>query len=302
MELSEHLKGQEPGVVELMLKIAEVSKVIQEGFRTKQGLADTKNVYGEIQQELDKWADVVLINELSKCSQLNCLASEEQDHIIEVSNPPSPEGYAITLDPLDGSSLLGVNLTVGTIVGIFKGQVGATNDITSFSPDRMIGAMYVLYGPLQVLVYTLGNGVHEFAMDGNGKFILQLENLRMPKSKIYAPGGLRKDYIPEHARFIDQLEEQGYKVRFSGSFVADVHQILHKGGVFTYPATLGKKDGKLRLLFECLPMSKIAVEAGGAGSDGKRSMLDIIPTDITNRCPVYIGGKEEIELMQGMWG
>ncbi len=164
----------------------------------------------------------------------------------------------------------------------------------------MLGAMYVLYGPLTTLTYSLREGVHEFFLNDRGVFVLQEENVTIPDGKIYAPGALRRDYLPAHRCFVERLEEEGYKLRYSGSFVADVHQILHKGGVFTYPPFAGNERGKLRLLFEAIPMGFIVSQAGGLASDGHRDLLSIKPEAVSQRVPVYIGGKREIELIMKM--
>jgi fructose-1,6-bisphosphatase I len=164
----------------------------------------------------------------------------------------------------------------------------------------MVGAMYVLYGPLTTLTYTVKKGVHEFVMDSAGDFILQEENIRIPDGKIFAPGALRKEYLPAHMKWIESLESDGYKIRFSGSFVADVHQILHKGGVFTYPGYKGKEKGKLRLLFEANPMGFILSEAGGAASHGAGDILAVQPESVSQRIPIYIGGKKEIQLIESI--
>jgi fructose-1,6-bisphosphatase I len=199
--------------------------------------------------------------------------------------------FSVTFDPLDGSSLMGVDLTVGTIVGIHAGK-------TPLRPAKeLIGAMYILYGPLTVLVYTIGKGVHEFVLDDDNEFVLQCQDLKFGKDKIYAPGALRKKWLPAHRRFIERLEDLDYKLRFAGSMVADVHQVIHKGGVFTYPGIVDKPGGKLRLLFEAGPMGFIAVNAGGGASDGRTSILDIEPKKIDQRVPVYIGGQEELKVL-----
>jgi fructose-1,6-bisphosphatase I len=135
-------------------------------------------------------------------------------------------------------------------------------------------------------------------LDDDGQFVLQEENIRIPEGKIYAPGALRKNYLEGHLTWIEALEADGYKIRFSGSFVADVHQILHKGGVFTYPGFIGKEQGKLRLLFEANPMGFIVSEAGGATSDGKGDLLSIQPEEVSQRVPIYIGGKKEIQMIE----
>ena len=239
--------------------------------------------------ETSKW-DELLINELGSSGLVKYLASEEQPDILEFE---SETDLALSIDPLDGSSLLGINLTVGTIVGIHRGGV--------LKPGReMIGALYVLYGPLTVLMYSLGEGVHEFVLNKDGDFVLQRENLTIGSEKRMGPGAARNQYLPFHEEFISKLDSEGYKIRFSGSFVADVHQILHKGGVFTYPGYIGSERGKLRLLFECAPMGYIVTQAGGAVSDGYINLLDIEPKSISERVPVYIGGKREIALIEAI--
>ena len=290
MKLEEHLADSDPVLRGLIMQIGETCKTIASGFASRQTQSDTQNVYGETQMALDKWADRVLIDDLKASGIVRYIASEEQPGMIKVKGSGT---LGITLDPLDGSSLIGVNLAVGTIVGIYRGNV--------LRPGReMIGAMYVLYGPLTTLTYTLKKGVHEFVLGDDGQYILQEADIKIPEGKIFAPGALRKQYLPGHLKWIEALEANGYKIRFSGSFVADVHQILHKGGVFTYPGFQGKEQGKLRLLFEGNPMGFIIEEAGGASSDGKISLLDIEPEAVSHRVPIYIGGKREINLINNI--
>ena len=295
MRLADFLKkqGTDKSLAELILFLGKQSLVVKKGFIAMPGAEPdgekTRNVYGEEQMPLDKYADGVFIDALRRAKLARYIATEEQEQIIEIEG--AKNDYGIVMDPLDGSSLIDVNLCVGTIIGICPGNVldkGA----------RFVAALYILYGPLTTLTYTTGKGVHEFAMDESGEFVLRHENLRIPGGKIYAPGALRKDWIPAHARWIEHLEKSGYKLRFSGSFVADVHQILHKGGVFTYPGIAGKEKGKLRLLYEANPMGRIIHEAGGAASNGREDILSIQPASISQVTPVYIGGKEEIALIE----
>ena len=291
MNLETHLAGQDEDVKQVILRISDVAKTIRGGFATRQGASDSSNVYGEQQAAMDVWADELLISGLRDSGLVRSVASEEQPDVLTF--PDSASDLGVTLDPLDGSSLIGVNLAVGTIVGIYRGNL--------LSPgNEMLGAMYVLYGPLTTLTYSLREGVHEFAMNDRGVFVLQEENVTIPDGKIYAPGALRRDYLLTHKDFIEKLEEEGYKLRYSGSFVADVHQILHKGGVFTYPPFVGNENGKLRLLFEAIPMGFIVTQAGGSASDGHRDLLSIKPEAVSQRVPVYIGGKREIELITKM--
>lgn len=282
-------KGTDKNVTELILLLSKQAIVIKDNFLSSRGAADTENVYGETQMALDKKADEILIAALKASRLVRWIATEEQPDIIEVENPENE--FGITIDPLDGSSLIDVNLAVGTIVGIYSGYVLEPG-------NTMLGALYILYGPLTTLTYTTNNGVHEFVMGKDGRFTLMQENVTIPEGKLYAPGALRKDYLPYHKKFIEHLESEGYKLRFSGSFVADVHQILHKGGLFTYPAFKGKDSGKLRLLFEGTPMGKMVTEAGGAVSNGSGNLLDVKPTAVSNRTPIYIGGKKEIALIE----
>ncbi|MDD5473864.1 MAG: fructose-1,6-bisphosphatase [Candidatus Methanoperedens sp.] len=291
MNLKEFLSqsNTNPKLTELILFFSEQAKTIKSGFLRSRNKAGTKNIYGEEQMALDRWADDVLIRGLKKNRLVHYIATEEQPDIIEIDSPENE--FGVVIDPLDGSSLIDVNLTVGTIIGIYPGNVLEKG-------ETMIAAMYILYGPLTTLTLTTGNGVHDFVMDEKGVFNLTQQDIKIPDGKLYAPGALRKDYLPPHAMFIENLEKEGYKLRFSGSFVADMHQILHKGGVFTYPGFRGKEKGKLRLLFEANPMGKIITEAGGAISNGKTSLLSIKPAAIDELTPIYAGGKKEISLAE----
>jgi len=295
MKLKDFLvsEGTEKNLAELILFLSDQANSVRKGFLCtclKDSVDEkTRNVYGEEQMPLDKYADRVFISGLKSSRLVRYIATEEQEQIIEVGNPKN--NFGVVIDPLDGSSLIDVNLCTGSIIGIYPGHVlekGAT----------MVAALYMLYGPLTSLTFTAGKGVHEFVMDESGEFVMRHRNIRIPEGKIFAPGALRKDYFPVHARWIEHLEQAGYKLRFSGCFVADVHQILHKGGVFTYPGFKGKEKGKLRLLYEANPMGKILHEAGGGISNGKTDILNIIPRAIDEVTPIYAGGKKEIDLIE----
>ena len=285
--------GTDKNLSELILCLGRQAQLVKKGFLTACLKApsgkSTRNVFGEEQMELDKYADRIFISGLQETRLARYIATEEQEKVIEIHNPKN--NFGIVIDPLDGSSLIDVNLTVGSIIGIYPGHVlekGA----------KMVAALYILYGPLTVLTFTAGKGVHEFVLDDTGEFVLKEQDIKIPEGKIYAPGALRKDYLPAHAQWIAHLEQAGYKLRFSGCFVADVHQILHKGGVFTYPGFKGKEKGKLRLLYEANPMGRIIHEAGGAISNGRVDILDIMPETIDQVTPIYVGGKKEIRLIE----
>ena len=285
--------GTEKNLAELILFLGTQAQQVKNGFFStcmkNQECEQTRNTFGEEQMALDKFADGVFISGLKNTRLVRYIATEEQEQIIEIDNPKN--NFGVVIDPLDGSSLIDVNLCVGSILGIYPGHVlekGTT----------MIAALYILYGPLTTMTLTAGKGVHEFVLDEKGEFVLKEQDIKIPEGKIYAPGALRKDYLPAHARWIAHLEQAGYKLRFSGCFVADVHQILHKGGVFTYPGFKGREKGKLRLLYEANPMGRIIHEAGGAISNGRTDILDITPEKIDQVTPIYVGGTKEIRLIE----
>jgi len=285
--------GTEKNLMELILFLSTQAQQIKKGYLLTSKKVpveeQTINTFGEEQMALDMYADTVFISGLKKTQLVRFIATEEQHNVIEVDNPKND--FGVVIDPLDGSSLIDVNLCTGSIIGIYPGNVlekGA----------KMVAALYFLYGPLTTMTFTTGKGVHEFFLNESGEFRLKHQDMKIPDGKIYAPGALRKDYLPAHARWIEHLEQAGYKLRFSGCFVADVHQILHKGGVFAYPGFKGKENGKLRLLYEANPMGMIIQEAGGAISNGRTDILDIMPKGIDDITPIYVGCKKEIALIE----
>ena len=293
MLFREHLRkeGVDKDMAKIMVLMAEKSKLVQKAFLTHSGVSNTQNIHGETQMELDKYADSIFLKSMEKSKLVKTVASEEQDEIVEIKKARG--SYGVAMDPLDGSSLIKSNLAVGTIAGFFnEGDVMEKGKL-------MDGAMYILYGPLTSLVYTAKNGVHEFVLSGNS-FKLRRENIKIPNGKLYSPGGLRNDWISKHKKFINSLESDGYKLRFSGGFVPDFQLILDYGGVFSYPALKSKPEGKLRLLFEANPMALIAKEAGGDCSNGKESLHEIKPKNLSQRTPLYVGGKKEIALVEKM--
>jgi fructose-1,6-bisphosphatase I len=156
-------------------------------------------------------------------------------------------------------------------------------------------AFYILLGPMNLMVFADKNGVSQFIYNNKGIFDLVKENITIPEGNLYSPGGLRKEWTDAHKNIINSFEKSGFKLRYSGSFVPDFHQVLVYGGVFSYPALIDKPDGKLRVLFEVGPMAFIAEKAGGGAIDGKNHILNIIPTKIDQRVPLYIGSKKLIE-------
>lgn len=296
IDLRQHLREQNvsDNLVHLVCEIAEASKYVINAIRTGDlGVAGTSNLYGEQQLALDVLSDRIIRKRLQHSGVVCNIASEEMEEIFQVSSNPLGM-FSVVYDPLDGSSLVDVNLAVGTIVGIYQGcdllQAGR----------NMVGAMYILYGPRVSLVYTLGKGVFEFTMNQLMEFTLSRERIRMqPSGDIYSPGGLRKKYCEEHERFIRYLEAKGSKLRYSGAFVPDINQILIKGkGVFMYPALTDSPNGKLRLLFELFPMAFLIEQAGGSATNGESPILDIVPESLDQRSPIYIGCRDDVEKVQ----
>lgn len=279
----------------LMAHLADSARYIALTMQlVRRTLAGGKNVHDEAQMKLDVVADAILKKRLEQetAFDIRQFASEEQDEILILKNDGGP--YSVTVDPLDGSSLIDVNLAVGTIIGIYKGA------ILSGRPARenLAAAMCIVYGPLTTLLYTAGRGTHEFVLDPTGNFVVSNEDLQLRESgEIYAPGGLARDWLPNHAQFIRELEQRGYKLRYSGGLVPDFNQImLKRGGIFSYPALTGAPDGKMRLLFEALPLALLIEQAGGRATDGVRDILDVVPRDIRDRTPLYIGSRAEVAL------
>lgn len=252
-------------------------------------MSGTQNASEEHQLEIDKKADVILQDMITQLDYVAEYASEEQDVVIKTKHP-APK-YSVSVDPLDGSSLIDVNLAVGTIVGIHRCEKLIN------SGRHIVAALYILYGPLTTLVYTSGKGVHEFVLNPEGEFVLSQTNIQMkPEGKIYSPGGLRTHWTEAHRQYIDDLITTGYTLRYSGGLVPDFNQILMKGGgMFSYPGLVNSPEGKLRLLFELYPLAFICEQAGGSATDGITPILDLKLAEIHQRAPIYIGSTTEVK-------
>jgi fructose-1,6-bisphosphatase I len=293
IDLRRHLREQrvEDNLVHLICEIAEASKYVINAVRTGDlGVAGTSNLYGEEQLALDVLSDRIMRKRLIHSGVVCNIASEEMDEIYQAQ--ANTRGlYSVAYDPLDGSSLVDVNLAVGTIVSIYAGcelmQKGR----------NQVAAMYILYGPRVSLVYSVGNGVYEFTMNQLMEFTLTRENVQMkPEGDIYSPGGLRKKYLPGVEQYVQFLESKGSKLRYSGGFVPDINQVIMKGkGLFMYPALTDAPKGKLRLLFELNAMAFLVEQAGGAATNGKMRILDILPEALDQREPIFIGCSEDVK-------
>ncbi len=286
--LEKHLENVDSELASLILKLSTIAKVISDELPYRRGKANTENVFGEVQLVADKWADQYITSELRKSGMVKTLVSEEQPEIVKLNETGT---FNITLDPLDGSSNIESNNSVGIIIGIYKKDLPTQG-------KNMVAAMYILYGPAITLVYAVPNSVNEFINTKRG-FILKAENIKLPEPGIlYGVGGLKKEWLPKFKSYIESLEAKGQKLRYGGSFVGDMNQILHYGGIFAYPELTTKPNGKLRLLVESNTLSYVIKQAGGASTNGKCSILEIEPESITQRVPTYIGNKDLIEKLE----
>ncbi len=282
--------GVDDKLTHLICEIAEASKYIVNSIRTGDlGVAGTSNLYGEEQLALDVLSDRIMRKRLAKSGVVSNVASEETRDVIALS-PHCAGNYSVAFDPLDGSSLVDVNLAVGTIVSIYAGS-----DLMQRG-KRQVAALYILYGPRTTLVYTTGNGVHEFGMNQLMEYTLLRRNIRLaPKAGIYSPGGLRNRYSPGVEGFVCYLEAKGAKLRYSGGLVPDVNQLLIKSnGIFFYPHLQGAPQGKLRLLYELNPMAFLIEQAGGAASNGRQRILEVQPQAIDDCQPFFGGCRDDV--------
>ena len=297
----------------LLSGITLATKMVEAKIRTA-GLSDVlgafgnTNVQGEQQQKLDVYANQALLHCLGLRDSVAALVSEEDEEPVTFGRSVETGRYIIVFDPLDGSSNIDVNVNVGTIFSILRRLAeDHSKDLAAsvLQPGyAQVAAGYVVYGPSCVLVYTTGNGVHGFTLDPTiGAFILTSENMRMPEQgSYYSVNEANADTWPDQYRdYIGRLRSgalgRQYNSRYIGSLVADFHRTLLKGGVFLYPPTKEKPDGKLRLLYEANPLAFIAEQAGGMASSGTERILDIKPKNIHQRTSFMVGSRREMEAL-----
>ncbi|MBY0507383.1 MAG: class 1 fructose-bisphosphatase [Bryobacteraceae bacterium] len=294
----------------LLSGITLATKMIQARIR-RAGLLDVAgsaggtNVQGETQQKLDVYANEALVHCLGVRDAVAVLVSEENEEPVTFDRAPETGKYVVIFDPLDGSSNIDVNVSVGTIFSIFlrpEASGGPPHAAALQQGSRQVAAGYVVYGSSTMFVYTAGNGVFGFTLDPNiGAFVLSHEHLRMPDYGHYysvneANAGKFPAPYPEYlAQLRDGALGREYSSRYIGSLVADFHRTLLKGGVFLYPPTRTHAQGKLRLLYEANPLAFIAEQAGGLATDGQTRILDLQPTGIHQRTPFLTGSRQEME-------
>lgn len=275
------------------------------------GFTGTENIHGEVVKKLDVFAHDTLTGMMETSGHLCAIASEESENFIPVGEKFMGERpmskYICHFDPLDGSSNIDANISIGTIFSIYrrtsKSGPGTLQDCLQ-KGTQQVAAGYVIYGSSTILVYTTGQGVHGFTLDPTvGEFLLFYENIITPKrSKTYSVNeGNYSKWDKNLQRYIDELKSDDktkgrpYSARYVGSLVADFHRNLLYGGIFMYPADSKNKNGKLRLLYEANPLALIIEQAGGRASNGKQRILEIEPKDLHQRTPLFIGSEEDVK-------
>ncbi len=302
----------------LLYDIALAAKMISNKVR-RAGLADilgalgSHNVQGEIQQKLDVFANETIIKAMDHGGRLAAMVSEEEPDIIPIPDQFRCGKYVLLFDPLDGSSNIDVNVPVGTIFSVLKkitrGQRGEMEDMLQ-PGRRQVAAGYVIYGSSTMMVYTTGQGVHGFTLDPTlGEFLLTREDIKIPaRGRYLSVNNAYEQHWDEPVKALMRRYrglngvQPAMNERYVGSLVADFHRNLLGGGIFAYPANSQSPRGKLRLLYEANPLSFIVTEAGGAAIDGSTDILDMHPSELHQRTPLYIGGKADVATAREILG
>lgn len=282
----------------------EVNKA---GLMDMQGEAGSTNVQGESQQKLDIYANEQFITALKSGGECCIVASEENEEIVMLDTDVSLDAkYIVAIDPLDGSSNIDVNVSVGTIFSIYRRQStsgrATLTDVLQKGVNQ-VAAGYVIYGTSTMLVYTTGKGVNGFTLDPSiGEFCLSHPNMQIPKTGIiysinegyyvHFPQGV-KSYI-KYCQVEDEATHRPYSSRYVGSMIADLHRSMIKGGIFIYPVTAATPGGKLRLVYECNPMSFVIEQAGGRATDGKNRIMELDVNSLHQRTPIFIGSEQMV--------
>jgi fructose-1,6-bisphosphatase I len=283
-------------------------ETVRAGLEDILGLTGTFNVQGEAVAKLDEYANAAIVRLNQFTGRLAAMASEEEANIIPIPAEYPTGRYVMMFDPLDGSSNIDYSVSVGTIFSILRRRTPqdaavSLEDCLQRGRD-IVAAGYVLYGPSTMMVYSTGNGVHGFTLDNTvGEFLLTHPDIRIPKkAKFYSVNqGYERFWAREIQEYTNQLQAQNLSLRYIGSLVSDFHRNLLGGGIFYYPSDSRDPErphGKLRLLYECAPLAFLAEQAGGAASDGTTPILDIQPSELHQRVPLFIGDKDLVELAQ----
>lgn len=307
----EYAKGD---LTNLLYDIALAAKIISHktnraGLQDILGRAGAINIQGEEQQKLDVFADQTIFRICDHPGRLCVMASEEQDTVLHIPDQYEKGRYALVYDPLDGSSNIDVNVSIGTIFGIYRYKEwelrGRKEDVLQ-PPRDLVAAGYILYGSSTMMVYSTGQGVHGFTLDPElGEFLLSHENMCLPEPPAYYSinDAHFNRWRPEVQAYVRWLQGGNgtdgshitLSARYIGSLVADFHRNLLRGGIYIYPADKSNPNGKIRLLYEAGPLAFLIDQAGGYASTGMESILDMTPAELHQRVPIFIGNRSLVE-------
>ncbi|HKP57599.1 MAG TPA: class 1 fructose-bisphosphatase [Polyangiales bacterium] len=312
LERQREIPGATGEFTQLFQQLALAGKIIssrvnQAGLAGLLGHTGKTNIQGETVQKMDEFANRTLIHCIEAGGQVCLMASEEVDDPIPIPTRYPKGRYVLMFDPLDGSTNIDVNIAIGTIFSVHKrlspGDDPGLADCLQ-TGTRQVAAGYIIYGSSCMFVFTSGQGVHGFTLDPSvGEFFLSHPDIRMPeRGKLYSINeGNEGNWDPRVVEWVkwlktpDKASGRPYSGRYIGTLVADMHRTLLKGGVFAYPADKKNPNGKLRLLYEASPMAMIATQAGGLASTGNQSVLEVVPTELHQRVPLYIGSKLDVQ-------
>lgn len=287
-------------LVSIQAAVKAISSAVRKaGIAKLYGMAGDVNVQGEEVKKLDVLANDLFINMLRSSFTTCLLVSEENQNVIEVEQDKQGK-YIVCFDPLDGSSNIDCLVSIGSIFSIYRKTSSGDPSISdALQPGRkLVAAGYALYGSATMMVISTGQGVNGFMLDPSiGEFVLTDPNMKVKeKGKIYSLNeGYANLWDPAVSEYVQGKKAKKAGARYIGSMVADVHRTLKYGGIFMYPATSDSPKGKLRLLYECNPMAYIMEQAGGKASTGKLPILDVQPTDIHQRCPIFLGSSGDVD-------
>ena len=292
---------------QLLRDIALAGKVVNRevnkaGLINLSGSIGSDNIQGEDQQKLDVLANIRFIRALTKGGEAGAIISEEDEKVIDLHNRGK---YIIAIDPLDGSSNIDVNVSIGTIFSIYRrlspvGSPVTEEDVLQTGTDQ-VAAGYLLYGSSTILVYTTGKGVNGFTYDPTlGEFFLSHQDIRIPDDgNIYSVNEAASSGFPDPVKnYLTYCHDNEHNTRYIGSLVADFHRNLLKGGIYMYPTSTRYAKGKLRLMYECNPLAFVVEQAGGKASSGDSRILEIVPKIVHQRCPLFIGSKTMVERLE----
>ncbi len=293
--LEEGLADLESDISKVYDAIARSAQVVSRQLPFLVGMTNTQNPFGERQAELDVFANQVFSKALLDTGRVGWVASEELDIPLD-GYTQSNNSISVAMDPLDGSSNITTNNSLGSIFGIWRGRIPK-------SGREMVAAAFVTYGPELSLTLTISNRVDQYVEvregEDSGKFALAYRAIKLPKNpEVFGFAGPRSEWISPVERFVRSLEDRRMHLRYCGTFIGDYNQIMRRGGIFSYPAHNARPAGKLRICYETAPVSYINELAGGSSSDGRSSILDISPLDFTTTSPFYVGNSDLVKELE----